>query len=94
MFLAQRNVIKLGFYSSVHVSQSVRVGEKGDNCHVTVHHLQVFYVDFGNTEWVRDVRVRQLDYRFMHLPFQAVECFLNVNPTRVGGWWTSKAKYV
>ncbi|XP_074608990.1 uncharacterized protein LOC141863372 isoform X2 [Acropora palmata] len=45
--------------------------------------LQVFFVDFGNSEWTREKNVKRMLPHFLHLPFQALECFLgNVEPTR------------
>ena len=38
---------------------------------------QVFYVDYGNTAVVTDKNIRKLLRDFLHLPLQAVECFLN-----------------
>lgn len=45
--------------------------------------LQVFFVDYGNSEWTRENQVKRIIPHFLHLPFQALECFLgNVEPTR------------
>eukprot|EP00057_Strongylocentrotus_purpuratus_P024429 XP_011678903.1 PREDICTED: uncharacterized protein LOC100892150 isoform X2 [Strongylocentrotus purpuratus] len=38
--------------------------------------VQVFYVDYGNCEWLVRSKVRPAMPQFLHLPFQAVECFL------------------
>lgn len=38
--------------------------------------VQVFYVDYGDCEWLPRARVRPAMPQFLHLPFQAVECFL------------------
>lgn len=38
--------------------------------------VQVFYVDYGNTDIVTEDRTNALLPEFLHLPFQAVECFL------------------
>lgn len=38
--------------------------------------VAVFYVDFGNSEEVPESEVRSLPPKFLHLPFQAVECRL------------------
>jgi len=44
---------------------------------------QVFFVDYGNSEWTRENQVKRIIPHFLHLPFQALECFLgNVEPTR------------
>lgn len=43
--------------------------------------LQVFFVDYGNSEWTRASHVKRMLPHFLHLPFQALECFLgNVEP--------------
>ena len=43
---------------------------------------QVFFVDYGNSEWTRESHVKRMLPHFLHLPFQALECFLgNVEPT-------------
>ena len=43
---------------------------------------QVFFVDYGNSEWTRENHVKRMLPHFLHLPFQALECFLgNVEPT-------------
>ncbi|PNF43578.1 hypothetical protein B7P43_G03215 [Cryptotermes secundus] len=36
----------------------------------------VFYVDYGNREWVSESDIREIEPRYLHLPFQAVECVL------------------
>lgn len=36
----------------------------------------VMFIDFGNTEWVHEADIRQLDKRFLLLPPQAIECGL------------------
>ena len=38
--------------------------------------LQVFYVDYGNAEWLPKCDVRTPKPEFLHLPFQAIECHL------------------
>ncbi|XP_071507169.1 uncharacterized protein [Diadema antillarum] len=38
--------------------------------------VKVFFVDYGNSEWLSRSRVRPAMPQFLHLPFQAVECFL------------------
>ncbi|XP_069690384.1 uncharacterized protein [Periplaneta americana] len=46
----------------------------------TEDRINVFYVDYGNSEWVRDSDIRDIESRYLHLPFQAVECVLaNIN---------------
>lgn len=45
--------------------------------------LLVFFVDYGNSEWTRESNVKRILPHFLHLPFQALECFLgNVEPSR------------
>ena len=39
-------------------------------------HLCVCYVDYGNKEWVSDSDVRAIEPKYLHLPFQAIECVL------------------
>jgi hypothetical protein len=36
----------------------------------------VFYVDYGNKEWVNGSDVRVIEPKYLHLPFQAIECVL------------------
>ncbi|XP_071784345.1 uncharacterized protein [Asterias amurensis] len=38
--------------------------------------MQVFYVDYGDTEWVPSSNIRDMQPQFLHLPLQAVECYL------------------
>lgn len=43
--------------------------------------FQVFFVDYGNSEWTSANHVKRILPHFLHLPFQALECFLgNVEP--------------
>lgn len=39
-------------------------------------HLCVCYVDYGNKEWVSGSDVRAIEPKYLHLPFQAIECVL------------------
>ena len=55
--------------------------------------LQVFYVDYGNTETVDERNIRNMEPTFMHLPFQALECFLPLDPVE-GNQWSDDAKSV
>ena len=41
-------------------------------------------MDFGNKEFVSESSIRNIDPQFLHLPFQALECFL-VDIEPVGG---------
>jgi hypothetical protein len=38
--------------------------------------LCVFYVDYGNREWVSESDVRDIEPKYLHLPFQAIDCVL------------------
>ncbi|KAK6175376.1 hypothetical protein SNE40_013852 [Patella caerulea] len=38
--------------------------------------VKIFFVDFGNTSWINERKIRKLEPQFLHLPLQAVECFL------------------
>ncbi|XP_047110517.1 uncharacterized protein LOC124787717 [Schistocerca piceifrons] len=38
--------------------------------------VQVFFVDYGNTEWVSEIYVRDIEPQYLHLPFQAIESSL------------------
>jgi hypothetical protein len=38
--------------------------------------VNVFYVDFGNKEWVNESDVRNIERKYLHLPFQATDCVL------------------
>jgi hypothetical protein len=57
--------------------------------------MKVFYVDFGNKEFVADTSIRNIDPQFLHLPFQALECFLvDIEPVGGKDRFTQEAKYV
>jgi hypothetical protein len=36
----------------------------------------VFYVDYGNKEWVTESDIREIEPKYLHLPFQAIDCVL------------------
>jgi hypothetical protein len=36
----------------------------------------VFYVDYGNKDWVRESDIREIEPKYLHLPFQAIDCVL------------------
>jgi hypothetical protein len=36
----------------------------------------VFFVDFGNKEWVSETDIYDIEPKYLHLPFQAIECVL------------------
>ena len=45
--------------------------------------FQVFYVDYGNVEGVRECDLRSIRQEFLQLPFQAVEaCLCGVESLR------------
>ncbi|XP_067930588.1 uncharacterized protein [Watersipora subatra] len=50
--------------------------------------VEVFFVDFGNTEWTSHSNIRDISPAFLHLPFQAVECFMNIEPVDSDKGWT------
>ena len=55
--------------------------------------LQVFYLDFGNTEWISARDTFEILPQFLHLPFQAIECFLhNVEPVGDTDTWSKESK--
>ncbi|XP_053377527.1 uncharacterized protein LOC123530424 isoform X2 [Mercenaria mercenaria] len=60
---------------------------------VTEEKVKVFFVDFGNTEWLPEEEVTDIKPEFLHLPFQAVECFMNVEP-KANEKWTKDARVV
>ncbi|KAL4226350.1 piRNA metabolic process [Mactra antiquata] len=53
--------------------------------------IRVFYVDFGNTEWLPEEEICDIKPEFLHLPFQAVECFLNIE-TKDNDTWSQQSK--
>ncbi|XP_067005121.2 uncharacterized protein [Anabrus simplex] len=38
--------------------------------------VDVFFVDYGNTDIVDEKNIRDIEAQYIHLPFQAVECFI------------------
>lgn len=53
--------------------------------------LEIQYVDYGMFETAWHHNARELEPRFLHLPFQAFECSLvGVDP--LDDWWSDKAK--
>lgn len=49
---------------------------------------EIFFVDFGNCEWINQKDVEDIDEKFMDFPFQAIECHLaNVN---INNWKQNK----
>jgi hypothetical protein len=36
----------------------------------------VFYVDYGNKEWVSEFNICEIEPKYLHLPFQAIDCVL------------------
>ncbi|XP_023223782.1 tudor domain-containing protein 1-like [Centruroides sculpturatus] len=46
----------------------------------TSKQVEIFFVDFGNCEWINKNNVEDIDEIFMEFPFQALECRLaNIN---------------
>ncbi|XP_052095616.1 uncharacterized protein LOC127730970 [Mytilus californianus] len=59
---------------------------------VEENRLRVFFVDFGNREWLRYNCIKSILPDFLHLPFQAVECFLmHIEP--LGAKYNTESKY-
>ena len=58
------------------------------------HEVLVFYVDYGNREWVSESSIRQMVPQFMLLPFQAIECRMPLKPVGSGMTWSSKSELV
>ncbi|XP_052285566.1 uncharacterized protein LOC127881601 isoform X2 [Dreissena polymorpha] len=56
--------------------------------------VRVFYLDFGNTEWLPETELCDILPEFLHLPFQALECFLdNIHPTPPAAWSKDAVQY-
>lgn len=36
--------------------------------------VKVFFVDYGHSIWISELKIRAIEPKFLHLPFQAVEC--------------------
>ena len=54
---------------------------------VTEETIKVSFVDYGNSEWTEAANVKRMLPQFLHMPFQAVECFLgNIEPVENGEW--------
>ena len=54
---------------------------------------QVYFVDYGNTEWTAERNVKRMLPQFLHIPFQAVECFLaNIETIEEDGEWSDEAR--
>ncbi|VDI64301.1 ATP-dependent RNA helicase TDRD9 [Mytilus galloprovincialis] len=58
--------------------------------------VEVFFVDYGNTEKMRKEALREMSSEFLSIPFQAVECKLcEIRPSPIkcpDGTWTVEAK--
>ena len=54
-------------------------------------HVQVFFVDYGNTAWVSEGVIRQMLPQFMHVPFQARQCRLPLVSASSSGDWSEQA---
>ena len=47
---------------------------------LSCHQISVLYVDYGNQEEVSLSSLRPLEYKFVHLPCQAIKCSLKIKP--------------
>ena len=47
-------------------------------------------MDFGNTEWTPHSNIREISPGYMHLPFQAVECFMDIEPINSERGWSEE----
>ncbi|XP_048257627.1 tudor domain-containing protein 1-like [Haliotis rufescens] len=55
--------------------------------------VEVFFVDFGHTEWVSERDIQTLEDQYLHLTPQAVECFLvDTDPEGQEGQWTEESR--
>jgi hypothetical protein len=82
-----RKVIKGVRRSGNNKQRLRRPKEPEEKCEV-----RVFYLDFGNIEWVPGSKVYPLTQRFRSIPIQAVHCKLaNVRPTGITGGWCPSA---
>ncbi|XP_067684612.1 tudor domain-containing protein 1-like isoform X2 [Haliotis asinina] len=55
--------------------------------------VEVFFVDFGHTEWLSERDIQTLEDQFLHLTPQAIECFLmDTDPAGQEGQWTEESR--
>ena len=47
-------------------------------------------MDFGNSEWTSHNNIREMLPRYLHVPFQAIECFMDVEPVGDKSEWTAE----
>ncbi|KFM62853.1 Tudor and KH domain-containing protein, partial [Stegodyphus mimosarum] len=55
---------------------------------------KIFFVDFGNQEWVPRKLIREILPEYLHTPFQAIECSLSdIEPVNheKGAFWSKSA---
>ncbi|CAE1166703.1 TDRD1_4_6_7 [Acanthosepion pharaonis] len=59
----------------------------------TSNAVKVFFVDFGNVQWIPEKHIQPIQPQFIHLPHQAVECCLDgIASTSTDGLWTQEAR--
>lgn len=59
----------------------------------TSNTVKVFFVDFGNVQWIPEKHIQPIRPQFVHLPHQAVECCLDgIASTSTDGLWTQEAR--
>ncbi|XP_052105936.1 ATP-dependent RNA helicase TDRD9-like [Mytilus californianus] len=70
--------------------------EKDSRSNQWIEIVEVFFVDYGNTEKMRKEALREMSSDFLSIPFQAVECKLcEIRPSPIkcpDGTWTVEAK--
>ena len=54
---------------------------------------KILYVDFGYSDWVNEKYIRRIKDEFLILPFQAVECYLEIKPARDNIWVEASRSY-
>ncbi|XP_014790430.1 uncharacterized protein LOC106883807 [Octopus bimaculoides] len=58
-----------------------------------INEVKVFFIDFGNVQWIPESNIQSLAPQFTHLPHQSVECCLNgIVSASDNGLWTQEAK--
>ena len=54
--------------------------------------IDVYMIDFGDSNYVELDRLRKLNEKFTELPMNAIECCLaDVDPLKTGGNWSDQA---
>lgn len=59
-----------------------------DNCKV-----KVLFLDYGEVKWIKELDLRPLDIQFIHMPAQALECWLYDVKTPNSGWPTAAKNF-